>query len=160
MDERGRLQDAAMSQGFDDVRARLAEASRRTSDAAHRLERSIERARERARKRLEGAACRLTPARTAARAAESRVQLAVARAALDAAASSLVDAAGARLGVAAASLDALSPLAVLRRGYALAEDERGRAIRSAAAVNEGERVRVRLGSGALRCRVEEVETKA
>lgn len=149
-----------MSAGFDDVRARLGEAARRTNDAAHRRERSIERARERARKRLERAACRLTPARTAARAAESRVQLAVARAALDATVSSLADAARARLGVAAASLDALSPLAVLRRGYALAEDARGRAIRSAATVSAGERVRVRLGEGALACRVEEVEADA
>ncbi|HLL76144.1 MAG TPA: exodeoxyribonuclease VII large subunit [Pyrinomonadaceae bacterium] len=157
MDERGRLQEAAMSAGFDDVRARLGEASRRAADVAHRLERSIERAREHARKRLERAACRLTPARTAARASEARVQLAVARAALDAAVSSRLDAESARLGVAAASLDALSPLAVLRRGYALAEDERGHAIRSAASVNAGERVRVRLGEGALSCRVEGVE---
>ena len=88
------------------------------------------------------------------------MQLAVARAALDAAVSSRLDAERARLGVAAASLDALSPLAVLRRGYALAEDERGRAIRSAAAVGAGERVRVRLGAGALACRVEEVEADA
>ena len=160
VDERGRLQEAAMSAGFDDVRARLAETSRRATEAAHLLERSIERARARARKRFEGAACRLTPARTAARSAEARVQLAVARAALDAAATSRLDAEGARLGVAAASLDALSPLAVLRRGYALAEDERGRAIRSAANVNKGERVRVRLGAGALACRVEEVEADA
>jgi exodeoxyribonuclease VII large subunit len=160
MDERGRLQEAAMSSGFDDVRARLGETSRRASDAAHRLERSIERARAQARKRLERAACRLTPARTAARVAEARVQLAVARAALDSAASARLDAARARLGVAAASLEALSPLAVLRRGYALAEDGRGRAIRSAADVNAGERVRVRLGSGALSCRVEGVEADA
>jgi exodeoxyribonuclease VII large subunit len=160
MDERGRLQEAAMSSGFDDVRARLGETSRRASDAAHRLERSIERARAQARKRLERAACRLTPARTAARVAEARVQLTVARAALDSAAPARVDAARARLGVAAASLEALSPLAVLRRGYALAEDGRGRAIRSAADVNAGERVRVRLGSGALSCRVEGVEADA
>jgi exodeoxyribonuclease VII large subunit len=160
MDERGRLQEAAMSAGFDDVRARLADASRRAGEASHRLERTIERARERARKRLERAACRLTPVRTAARASEARVQLAVARAALDAAASSRWDGERARLGVAAASLDALSPLAVLRRGYALAEDARGRALKSAASVNAGERVRVRLGSGALRCRVEEVEADA
>ena len=160
MDERGRLQEAAMSAGFDDVRARLAEASRRANEASRLLERSIERARSLARKRFERAACRLTPARTAARAAAARVQLAVARAALDAATASLADTARARLGVAAASLDALSPLAVLRRGYALAEDERGRAIRSAAAVRAGERVRVRLGEGALACRVEEVEADA
>jgi exodeoxyribonuclease VII large subunit len=160
LDERGRLQAAAMSHGFDDVRAQLADVSRRATDASHALERSIERARDNARKRFERSSCRLTPARTAARAARARGQLAVARGALDAAATSRVGDALARLGVAAASLDALSPLAVLGRGYALAEDERGCAIRSATAVVAGERVRVRLGSGALRCRVEEVEADA
>ena len=58
---------------------------------------------------------------------------------------------------AAAALDALSPLAVLGRGYALAQDERGRVLRSSRGVSEGEGVRVRLAEGALRCRVEEVE---
>ncbi|HEY9282858.1 MAG TPA: exodeoxyribonuclease VII large subunit, partial [Pyrinomonadaceae bacterium] len=70
MDERSRLQEAAMSAGFDDVRARINEASRLRADAAHRLERSIERASAQARKRFERAACRLSPARTSARASE------------------------------------------------------------------------------------------
>ena len=62
-----------------------------------------------------------------------------------------------RLSVAAASLDAMSPLAVLGRGYALAQDEGGAVLRSSSDVKGGERVRVRLSRGALRCRVEEIE---
>ena len=62
-----------------------------------------------------------------------------------------------RLGLAAASLDAMSPLAVLGRGYALATDAGGRVLRSARGVRAGEAVRVRLAEGSLRCRVEEVE---
>ena len=93
----------------------------------------------------------------ASSASRSRVSLTLQRAALEAAAHSRLEDARARLSVAVASLDALSPLAVLGRGYALAQDERGAVLRESRAVKTGERVRVRLASGALRCRVEEVE---
>ncbi|MFO0683170.1 MAG: exodeoxyribonuclease VII large subunit [Sandaracinus sp.] len=51
-------------------------------------------------------------------------------------------------------LEALSPLAVLSRGYAIALDERGRALTQASDVAVGERVEVRLERGRLVARVE------
>jgi exodeoxyribonuclease VII large subunit len=157
VNERARLHEAAMSPAFDDVRARLTAASRETTQLAHRLEKLIARVRERARKRLDAAACRLSPERNLARAARQRARLALTRSALDAAATSRLDDARARISVAVASLDALSPLAVLSRGYAIAEDETGKTLRAAREVNMGARVRVRLADGALRCSVEELE---
>jgi exodeoxyribonuclease VII large subunit len=59
-----------------------------------------------------------------------------------------------RLGVAAASLDALSPLGVLQRGYAIAQDASGKLLRDAATVTEGDAIRVRLARGRLTARVE------
>jgi exodeoxyribonuclease VII large subunit len=60
----------------------------------------------------------------------------------------------ARLGRLAASLDGLSPLAVLGRGYALVWDEaRGRLVRSASEVAVGEALRIELQRGALRASV-------
>lgn len=58
-----------------------------------------------------------------------------------------------RLGLAAASLDALSPLGVLQRGYAIAQDASGKLVRDAAAVNAGDEVSVRLARGRLNTRV-------
>jgi exodeoxyribonuclease VII large subunit len=52
-----------------------------------------------------------------------------------------------------ARLDALSPLKVLARGYAVAFDERGHALLQAAQVLAGERVRVRLHEGELSAQV-------
>jgi exodeoxyribonuclease VII large subunit len=49
----------------------------------------------------------------------------------------------------AGQLDALSPLRVLARGYAVAFDGRGQAVKSAAQVRPGERLRVRLHEGEL-----------
>ena len=54
----------------------------------------------------------------------------------------------------AAALDALSPLKVLSRGYALTTDGAGRVLASVSGVEPGDNVTVRLADGALRCRVE------
>jgi exodeoxyribonuclease VII large subunit len=62
-----------------------------------------------------------------------------------------------RLGLAAASLDALSPLAVLQRGYAIAQDASGKPLHDAALVKTGDQVAVRLAKGKLNTRVETVE---
>jgi exodeoxyribonuclease VII large subunit len=60
----------------------------------------------------------------------------------------------------AASLDGLSPLAVLGRGYALVWDEAGgRLVRDAAEVDEGQGLRIRLHRGALRATVLTRETE-
>ena len=62
-----------------------------------------------------------------------------------------------RLALAAASLDALSPLGVLQRGYAIAQDASGKLLRDAASVSEGDAVSVRLVKGKLNTRVETIE---
>jgi len=62
----------------------------------------------------------------------------------------------------AASLDALSPLKVLSRGYAIATDGEGRPISSSDDVNVGDALKLSLSRGALMCSVDEVlrENKA
>ena len=55
----------------------------------------------------------------------------------------------------AASLDALSPLKVLGRGFAMAQTEDGTVLRSAAQVQVGEKIEVRLGEGTLGCTVDD-----
>ena len=62
-----------------------------------------------------------------------------------------------RLALAAASLDALSPLGVLQRGYAIAQDASGKPLRDAASVAQGDAVSVRLAKGRLHTRVETIE---
>ena len=59
-----------------------------------------------------------------------------------------------RVARAAATLDALSPLKVLSRGYALARDEHGHVVTDASAVTVGELVNVTLARGSLSARVE------
>ncbi|MBA2340859.1 MAG: exodeoxyribonuclease VII large subunit [Pyrinomonadaceae bacterium] len=157
MEDRARLHEATMSPGFDDARARLHHSMGRTIEASHKLETNVARHAERARRRALSIACRLTPAPIAKRRARGAVQLATLRSSLDALAAASVEDARARLRVAVASLGALSPLAVLARGFAIAQDEAGRSLRSSHDTEAGARLRVQLNDGALRCRVEEVE---
>lgn len=55
----------------------------------------------------------------------------------------------------AASLDALSPLKVLSRGYAIASDENGKVLRRTADAAPGDKIRVELTDGSLSCTVDE-----
>lgn len=63
-----------------------------------------------------------------------------------------------RLALAAASLDALSPLGVLQRGYAIAQDASGKPLRDAASVAEGDAVSVRLAKGKLYTQVTRINS--
>ena len=53
-------------------------------------------------------------------------------------------------------MNALSPLAVLARGYAIALDPEGRAITNAGSVSIGDIVEVRVDHGRINARVERV----
>jgi len=62
-----------------------------------------------------------------------------------------------RLGLAAASLDALSPLSVLQRGYAVAQKADGTLLRDANSVSVGDSIKVRLSKGKLLADVMKIE---
>ncbi|QPI64884.1 exodeoxyribonuclease VII large subunit [Vreelandella venusta] len=59
----------------------------------------------------------------------------------------------ARLSSAARELNAISPLAVLGRGYAIAQDEKGQVIRRAEDTAPGQKLSLRLGEGRLNVEV-------
>ena len=61
-----------------------------------------------------------------------------------------------KLAALSASLDALSPLKVLARGYAVVTDENGVPLKNAEEVSVGGRVVNRLAAGTLYCRVEDI----
>ena len=59
-----------------------------------------------------------------------------------------------------AKLDAMSPLKVLTRGYAMTQTEQGDVIRSVQQVAVGDDIRISLGDGSLRAAVTEVKENA
>lgn len=66
----------------------------------------------------------------------------------------------AQLGKNAAALDALSPLKVLGRGYAIAQTAEGTILRSTRDVQTGDRLQIRLSDGTLNCKVTDKEEQA
>ena len=66
---------------------------------------------------------------------------------------------GAHLAELARALNAVSPLDVLKRGYAILFDESGRVLRSATDVRAGERVHARLADGELALEVDAADTQ-
>ena len=55
------------------------------------------------------------------------------------------------------SLEALSPKAILARGYALVFDDEGRLVKQAAQLKPGSRVRAQLGRGEFTAKVDHVK---
>lgn len=57
----------------------------------------------------------------------------------------------------AASLDAMSPLRVLTRGYAIATNVKGEAVLSTKSLNKGDKLRLRLSEGSADCTVDRID---
>jgi exodeoxyribonuclease VII large subunit len=157
MTARTRVQEQALSQAFDEVRGKLRDAASRTNSARHRLEILIAQAVRGARLRNEALNVSLAPAQLRARVAEARVRFDSAYTNCNIALEKQLEDAKNRLGLAATSLDALSPLAVLQRGYSLAQTKDGKLISDGKQVSIGDSIRVRLAKGSLGARVESVD---
>jgi exodeoxyribonuclease VII large subunit len=85
---------------------------------------------------------RLGPPRQSVDHAASRLERALRR---------LVERRRAELGTAAARLQALSPLAILERGYSVARDEEGRVVRRVEELPAGRRFKLRVVDGTVAC---------
>jgi exodeoxyribonuclease VII large subunit len=100
---------------------------------------------------------RLTAVHPASRLARARHELGALIARRDGAMQRSLEARRGQLGQLGAGMAALSPLAVLDRGFAMVVRADGAIVRDAAPVSPGERLRIRLARGALGVVVDEVE---
>jgi exodeoxyribonuclease VII large subunit len=154
---RTRVQKQALSQAFTEVRSKLRVAGSRADAAGRRLEVFIANQIRNAQFRSEGLSAALSADRLRSRVVVARSRLDTAYTNCQVALQNRVATATKRFGLAAASLDALSPLAVLQRGYAIAQDENGKLLRDAKATAVGNLVKVKLAKGQLSTRVEQIE---
>ena len=121
-----------------------------------RLDRELRHLVERARQDLDRHALRLDNAHPRARMGKDRAELVKLEARCQAAWRATVERRHRELARLGAQMHALSPLAVLDRGYAMVQHEH-EIVRDAAQVARGDKLHVRLARGALEVTVDEVE---
>jgi exodeoxyribonuclease VII large subunit len=97
----------------------------------------------------------LSPAR---RLAAAQGRLAMARSAIDAAMLRRLDGFRNRLALASGTLDAVSPLATLQRGYAIVTTEEGHVVTDSSTLDVGSRIHGRLARGVFSARVEQTSS--
>src|SRR6185369_10370873 len=146
----------ALSQVFDEVKTKLRNARLDTNSATHQLEVSLNQLLKKQTLRTNALVQKISPARLQTRVATARARYDSAAGACNTTMEEQLDQGRSRLGLAAASLDALSPLAVLHRGYAIAQDANGKLVTDAANIAVGDRVDVRLAKGKLTTKVEKL----
>ena len=125
----------------------------RLDEKSFRLEKAERQLLEQTRRRLETASATVRHYDVRRRLGAIRQQLESSVASLAAAARARLLAGRATLDRWAASLEALSPLAILNRGYALVFDPNGQLVKDAARVGLGDELSVRLARGRLRAQV-------
>jgi exodeoxyribonuclease VII large subunit len=149
-----RVERLAEHQAFGAVRHRVAMSDQRLDEARFRARASIDRRLQEAGSHWAGAFRHLEALRPDRRLKEARARLEHLSALLSARDRARRTAGEARLGETVARLEALSPLAVLGRGYSLTWNQDGELVRDATRILPGEPVRVTLHRGRLDCRVE------
>jgi exodeoxyribonuclease VII large subunit len=153
----GRLHQLQARPAFAGVPARIALRHRHVAELTASLRRGTAAALADRRRQVEALARAMTAHHPQQRLARGRAALTAQDRRLAAAIDRHRHGADGRLRKAAAQLSALSPLAVLGRGYAMCWTADGSTlVRTAAAVSPGDEVRVRLASGELDCQVREV----
>ena len=107
--------------------------------------------------RLDAVKSRLSPIKLASELNNKKTRLAILRERQSFAVKKLIDAMDERLKIEMASLDALSPLSVLRRGYSITQNENGEIISSIRQIKQNDNVQIRLSDGKLKAKVIETE---
>jgi exodeoxyribonuclease VII large subunit len=106
---------------------------------------------------LETLTNRLSPLKLASKLNEKKIRLALLGQKQISAIKDVADKKDEQLKIEMASLDALSPLSVLKRGFSIVQTQEGKILRDAEKIKQNERVKIRLSRGRIEAEVRSVE---
>ncbi len=150
---RSDLQEFAMSPVFSEFPQQIKDWRYEIEDFTELMRDSLTEKLKTEEKTLANLTGRLSPLKLAAKLNEKKIRLALLQEKQITAARNKIDAKDEKLKIKMASLDALSPLAVLSRGFSITETKSGEILRDAENVKPNERVRIRLERGRIEARV-------
>ncbi len=151
------LQELMFSKVFSEFPQKIRDWNYEVEDFRERLNDILVEKLKSRKKILENTSNRLSPLKLASKLNEKKTRLAVLLQRNDSAMHNLINAKDEKLKIKMASLDALSPLSVLNRGFSIAENDAGEILRDAKKIKTGDEVKILLARGKLKTRVLEVE---
>jgi exodeoxyribonuclease VII large subunit len=132
----------------------LRQQQQRVDELEQRLIRELSHALRRRQTTLTHLAAQLRHRSPAVRLATASTRLQIARTAMSASLTRKLERLRSRLAVTVRTLDAVSPLATLQRGYAIVTDASGHVVTESSKVGAGDRIVARVAQGAIEARVE------
>ncbi len=156
LQSRNKLQQLTLSSVFAEFPQRIKDCNYEISDFNDRVEDALWELLKGKIRGYEVLAKRLTPMKLAANFGDKKTQLAVLDQKANSAIRNILSTKDENLKIGMASLDALSPLAVLNRGFSLTQNANGDILRDSSGVKLEDDVEIRLAKGKIKARVTEV----
>jgi exodeoxyribonuclease VII large subunit len=157
LEARSEVQELALSPVFVEFPQKIKDWQYELEDSQNRLRDVFKQKIDDSLQRLETLTNRISPLKLAAKLNENQTRLALLKQRQVSAAKNVLDAKDEKLKVRMASLDALSPLAVLRRGFSITENEHGEILRDSRVAKPGDKLKIRLASGKLEAEITKSE---
>ena len=156
---RSDLQELALSPVFNEFPQRIKDWRYELEDFGEQLQDALDEKLKIENRELEKVTKRLSPIRLAKNLNEKKTRLAVLMQKQIAAIGDRLDEKDEQFKIKMASLDALSPLSVLRRGFSIVKNEKGEILRDSKNTKKDEKVKIRLAKGKIEAKVLKVERK-
>lgn len=153
LQSRSDLQELALSPVFVEFPQKIKDWRYELEDFTEQLKDALTEKLNRAENNFEAVKNRLSPLKLASKLNEKKTRLAILRERQNSAVKKLIDAKDENLKIEMASLDALSPLSVLKRGYSITQNAKGKIISSVSQVKSEDDVQIRLSDGKLKAKV-------
>ena len=156
---RSGFQEAAMSAVFSEFPQKIKDWEYELEDFQTAIRDRLAEKLKANRQRLEVLTNRLSPLKLAARLNYKKTRFALLHQKQISAIKTVLDAKDENLKIRMASLDALSPLSVLNRGFSITENENGEILRDAMKIKPDDNVKIRLAKGRIEAKVLKVNSK-